>query len=115
MRPEAIRIEARTSAPALPDRLVDGRFAERGIFDDAVARGNRTAVSAVDRPVSPQDIEILADRNLGGFEVAGEFGDQNSTLTAQQITDTGYLQLNIRYKTRSALRMTGVDADKTKR
>jgi hypothetical protein len=60
-------------------------LAERGIFDGAVARGNRAAVSAVDRPVSLQDIEILADRNLGGFEVAGEFGDQNPALTTQQI------------------------------
>ena len=60
-------------------------LAERGIFGGAVARGKRAAVSAVDRTVSLQDIEILADRNLGGFEVAGEFGDQNPALTAQPI------------------------------
>jgi hypothetical protein len=60
-------------------------LAERGIFDGAVARGKGAAVSAVNRPVSLQDIEILADRNLGRFEVAGEFGDQNPALTAQQI------------------------------
>jgi hypothetical protein len=35
--------------------------------------------------VSVQDLEISANRNLGGFEVAGEFGDQNPALTAQQI------------------------------
>jgi hypothetical protein len=35
--------------------------------------------------VSVQDLEISANRNPGGFEVAGEFGDQNPALTAQQI------------------------------
>ena len=42
-------------------------------------------MSAVDHPVSVQDLEISANRNPGGFEVAGGFGDQNPTLTAQQI------------------------------
>ena len=60
-------------------------LAERAIFERAVARGKRAAVSVVDHPVSVQDLEISANRNLGGFEVAGEFGDQNPALTAQQI------------------------------
>ena len=42
-------------------------------------------MSAVDHPVSVQDLEISANRNPGGFELAGEFGDQNPALTAQQI------------------------------
>ncbi len=60
-------------------------LAEPAIFERAVARGKRAAVSAVDHPVSVRDLEISANRNLGGFEVAGEFGDQNPALTAQPI------------------------------
>ena len=57
-------------------------LAERGIFERTVARGKGAAVSAVDPPVSVQDVEIFPNRNLRRLEVAGEFGDQNPALTA---------------------------------
>ena len=32
-----------------------------------------------------QDFKILADRNLRGFELSGEFGDKHSSLMVKEI------------------------------
>jgi len=50
-------------------------FAERGIFESAIARGERAAVRAVNEAVGVKDFEILANRDLRGVELACEFGD----------------------------------------
>jgi len=44
-------------------------------------------VGAVHQTVSVESLEILANRNLRGFEVLGEFCDQNPALAGQQIED----------------------------
>jgi hypothetical protein len=35
--------------------------------------------------VGVEDFEVLANRNLRSFELAGEFGDQNASLVGEQI------------------------------
>ena len=62
-------------------------FAERGIFERALARGQSSAVSAVHETVGMQDFEILANRNLRGFEMAPQFGNQDSALAVEQLDD----------------------------
>jgi len=59
-------------------------FSQRGVFECAFARGQGSAVSAVNQTVGMQDLEILANRNLGGFEMAAEFGDQDPALAVEQ-------------------------------
>jgi hypothetical protein len=62
-------------------------FSERGVFESALARGQGSAVSAVDETVGMQDFEILANRNLRGFEMAAEFGHQDPALAVEQFDD----------------------------
>lgn len=62
-------------------------FAQGGIFERSFARGQRSAVRAVDQAVSVQGFEILTNRNLGGFELLGKFRDEDSSLAIQHIED----------------------------
>ena len=50
-------------------------FAQGGIFERALAGGESSAVRAVHQAVRVQDLEVFANRNLRGFELAGQFGD----------------------------------------
>jgi len=63
-------------------------FSERGVFERTLARGQSAAVSAVHQTVGMQDFEILANRNLRGFEMAAEFGDQDPALAVEQLDDS---------------------------
>ena len=62
-------------------------FAQRGIFERPLARGECAAMRAVDETVGVEDLKILANRNLRRFELAREFSDQNSALVGEQIED----------------------------
>ncbi len=62
-------------------------FSKRGVFERALARRQGSAVSAVHETVGMQDFEILANRNLRGFEMAAEFGNQDSALAVEQLDD----------------------------
>src|SRR5207245_4824686 len=62
-------------------------LAQRGIFESPFPYGKCAAVRAVDEAVGMEDFEVLANRDLRGFESAGEFGDENATLTGKQIED----------------------------
>ena len=55
-------------------------FAQCRIFEGSFARGQSSAVRAMDESMRVKDFEILANRNLRGFELAGEFRDQDSSL-----------------------------------
>ena len=62
-------------------------FSKRGVFERTLARGQGPAVSAVHETVGMQDFEILANRNLRGFEMATKFGDQDPALAVEQLDD----------------------------
>ena len=55
-------------------------FAQRGIFERAFARRQGAAMRAMDQSMGVKDFEILANRNLRGFELAGKFCDQDPSL-----------------------------------
>ncbi len=46
---------------------------QRRIFKRAFARRQSSSVGAMDQAMRVQDFEILANRNLRGFELPGEF------------------------------------------
>ena len=46
---------------------------ERWIFQRSFARGKSASVSSVHQAVRVQNLQIFPDRNLGGFELPGEF------------------------------------------
>jgi hypothetical protein len=58
------------------------------LFRSSFARGERSAVRAVNQAVRMQGFEILANRNLGGFELLGKFSDEDPSLTIQDIEDS---------------------------
>jgi hypothetical protein len=60
---------------------------QRGVFECALARGQCSAVRAVHQTVGMQDFEILAYRNLRGFEMAAKFSDQDAALAVEQFDD----------------------------
>jgi len=62
-------------------------FAQRGIFERALTRGQSSAMSAVDETVGVQDFEVLANRNLRGFEMTAKFGDQDPAVAVEQFED----------------------------
>ena len=59
-------------------------LAERGVFKRALAGGESSSVCAMHETVRVQEFEILANRNLRGFEMAAEIGDQDSALAVKQ-------------------------------
>ncbi len=63
-------------------------FAQRGIFERALARRQSSAMSAVDETVGVQDFKILANRNLRGFEMAAKFGDQDPAVAVEQFENS---------------------------
>lgn len=62
-------------------------FPEGGVFERALTRGEGSAVSAVHETVGVQDLKILTNRNLRGFEMAAKFGDQDTSLAVEQLDD----------------------------
>jgi len=60
-------------------------FAQCRIFERSFARWQSAPVCAVDESVGMQDFEILANRNLRGFEMAREFSNQHSSLMVQEV------------------------------
>ena len=58
-------------------------FAQGGIFERAVAGGQRAAVSAVQLALLMQNLEVLADGDLRGFELLGKFRYQHPALAGQ--------------------------------
>ena len=62
-------------------------FPQGGIFERSFARGQRAAVRAMNQSVGMQGFEILANRNLRGFELLGKFSDEDPSLAIQEIED----------------------------
>jgi hypothetical protein len=58
------------------------------IFQRTLPRGQRAAVGAMDESMGMQDFQILSDRNLRGFELAGEFCDQHSPVMVEHIENS---------------------------
>jgi hypothetical protein len=62
-------------------------FSQREIFQGAVARWKCTAVGAVNLASSMQDLQVLADGDLGSVELSGQVYDQDSAISTQKIED----------------------------
>jgi hypothetical protein len=62
-------------------------FSQRGIFQGAVACWKGTAVGAVDPAFCMQDLQVLADGDLGSVELSGQVHDQDSAIPTQNIED----------------------------
>jgi hypothetical protein len=62
-------------------------FAQRWIFERALARGQCASVRAMDETMRMQDFQVFADGDLGSLELPGEFRNQNPSLVIQQIED----------------------------
>ena len=44
-------------------------------------------MGAMDQAMSVEDFEVLANRNLRGFELRGEVGDQHTSVMVQEVDD----------------------------
>jgi hypothetical protein len=62
-------------------------FSQSGVFQGAVACWKCTAVGAVNPACYMQDIQVLADGDLGSVELSGQVHDQDPTIPTQQIKD----------------------------
>jgi hypothetical protein len=62
-------------------------FAERGIFERALAGGQSSAVAAVYAPLGLENVEILSDGYLGCKELFREVDYQDAALAIQYVED----------------------------
>jgi hypothetical protein len=59
-------------------------FAQSRVFQSPFPGGQRAAMGAVNLPVPVQNLQVLANRNLGCIEMPGEFGNQHASLAGEQ-------------------------------
>ena len=74
-------------------------FPQSGIFERALTRGEGPSVRPMHKSMRMQDLEILANRNLGGFELAGQFCDQNAAMMVEHI-ENGATTFFVQHKSR---------------
>ncbi len=60
-------------------------FTQRGIFERTFPRRQCASMRAMNQTMRMQNLQIFANRNLRGFELTGEFGNENPSLMTQQI------------------------------
>ena len=63
-------------------------FTQRRIFQCALARGQRSPVCAMHQSLRVEDFEILANRNLRGFVLGGQLGDEYPSLMRQLVENS---------------------------
>src|SRR5579864_8512573 len=60
-------------------------FPQRRIGQGAVPRGQGSSMRSMQQPMVVQDLQVLANRHLRGFELPGQIADQNPTVAIQRL------------------------------
>ena len=62
-------------------------FSQRGVFQSAIACGQRSPMSAMDAALDVKNLQILADGDLRSVELPGQVDDQDPAIAMQLLED----------------------------